>query len=83
MPIREYVCKDASRSCNHCRDGFEQIEKIGDPPLSACPACSAPVERKISAPTFGKIKSNLDDRAKAAGFHKLKRLGQGEYEKQY
>ena len=27
--------------------------------------------------------SNLDDRAKAAGFTKLKRLGKGEYERQY
>jgi len=31
----------------------------------------------------GASRSGLDDRAKAAGFTKLKRLGKGEYERQY
>jgi hypothetical protein len=29
----------------------------------------------------GRSRSGLDDRAGAAGFHKLKRAGRGEYEK--
>ena len=35
------------------------------------------------APAIGRSISSLDNRAKAAGFSKLKRLGKGEYEKQY
>lgn len=83
MPIREYIARHSSKGCAHCRKGFERIEKMDESPLAACPKCGAPVERRISAPSFGRIKSSLDDRAKAAGFHKLKRLGHGEYEKQY
>ncbi len=83
MPIHEYICSDASKGCEYCRAGFENLEKLGESPLANCPRCGAPVERRISAPSFGKIKSTLDDRAKSAGFHKLKKLGKGEYEKQY
>ena len=53
---------------------------------TAAPSMSrrdAPSVRVISAPSLGKSQSSLDDRAKAAGFTKLKRLGKGEYEKQY
>ena len=48
-----------------------------------CPKCGGPVARVSSAPALGKSQSSLDDRARAAGFTKLKRLGKGEYEKQY
>jgi hypothetical protein len=41
------------------------------------------VKKLISAPRVGASQSNFDDRAKASGFHKLKKLGKGEYEKQY
>ena len=52
-------------------------------PLSACPDCGSRVERVPAAAAVGFSQSNLDDRAKAAGFTKLKRLGKGEYERQY
>ncbi len=83
MPIREYGCRDEKTSCPFCSEGFEQLEKIEEEPLKSCPKCGAPVVRLISPPSFGASKSNFDDRAKAKGFHKLKRLGHGEYEKQY
>lgn len=83
MPIREYICEDGGGGCDFCKVGFEQIEKIEQPPMSVCPKCGAAIVRKISAASFGKLTSNFDDRAKSAGFHKLKRLGHGEYEKQY
>jgi len=83
MPIREYECVDRQRGCDFCKAGFEQIEKIDQAPLSSCPKCGAPVTRRLSAPSIGRLASHFDDRAKKAGFHKLKRLGQGEYEKQY
>lgn len=83
MPIYEYQARDRSRSCPHCVRGFEHLQRLSDPTLVLCPACSAPVAKLISAPVVGGSRSGLDDRAKSAGFHKLKRLGSGEYEKQY
>ena len=83
MPIYEYEAVDPNRACAACRTRFEILCRISDPPLTACPACGAPVRKLISAPAVGGSQSNFDDRAKSAGFHKLKKLGQGEYEKQY
>ena len=51
--------------------------------MTECPLCGAPVYKRISAPAIGRSASSLDDRAKNAGFTKLKRLGKGEFEKQY
>ena len=83
MPIYQYEPKDPKRSCDHCRDGFEVLQQLSDDPLSTCPECDAPVHRVISAPAIGEFKTGLDHRAKDAGFHKLKKLGKGEYEKEY
>jgi putative FmdB family regulatory protein len=83
MPIYEYQAKDRKKSCSHCVDGFEQLQKLSDPPLTACPQCGAAVTKTISAPSVGSSKSGLDDRARSAGFHKLEKLGKGEYEKKY
>jgi hypothetical protein len=41
------------------------------------------VRKRISLPSIGSSASGVDDRAKKAGFHKLKRTGKGEYEKLY
>ncbi|MCL1919666.1 MAG: hypothetical protein FWG50_01090 [Kiritimatiellaeota bacterium] len=43
----------------------------------------AAITKCIVAPAIGRSKSKLDDRAKAAGFTKLKKIGKGEYEKMY
>ena len=83
MPLYEYRAKDPAQSCGKCRNGFEVLQRIGDARVAVCPDCGAPVVRAISAPALGRSVSSLDDRAKAAGFTKLKRLGKGEYEKQY
>lgn len=83
MPIYEYRAADPKHACRHCGDGFEVMQRISDARLETCPECGANVVRVISAPSLGSSKSSLDDRAKAAGFTKLKRLGKGEYEKQY
>lgn len=83
MPIYEYQAKDAAKACSHCAEPFEVMQRISDPKLEKCPECGADVVRVISAPSLGRSVSSLDDRAKAAGFTKLKRLGKGEYEKQY
>jgi len=83
MPIREYQVSDPAQGCAACRRPFERLEGLQEPPLDKCPACGVPVSRLISAPVVGGSKSSLDRRASQAGFHKLKRLGKGEYEKQY
>ena len=56
------------------------------PPAASRPKALPPDNRMAwmaSAAAVGFSQSNLDDRAKAAGFTKLKRLGKGEYERQY
>jgi putative FmdB family regulatory protein len=85
MPIYEYQASDAAAAagCRHCAAPFEVMQRINDAPLTTCPQCGAAVTRLISAPAVGRSQSGFDDRAKAAGFHKLQRLGKGEYEKQY
>lgn len=83
MPIREYRARDPGRGCRSCAPGFEKIESLKDPPLERCPDCGAALERVISAPSVGASRSGADDRAKAAGFHKLKKISKGEYEKIY
>ena len=45
MPVYEYQCQD-------CGKVTEQLQKISDPPLSACPACGGTVKKLISAPAF-------------------------------
>ena len=83
MPIYEYGIADGVKGCEYCTAGFEILQKISDPVLKECPKCKSPVIKIISAPAVGKSKSGFDDRAKSAGFSKLKRIGKGEYEKQY
>lgn len=83
MPIYEYQARNAKRSCAHCANRFETLQKAGEPALTRCPRCGAPVAKLLSVPSVGASRSGFDSRAKAAGFHKLQRLGKGEYEKKY
>ncbi len=83
MPIYCYEPRDGAAGCEHCRTGFEVLQDLDEPPLTQCPECGGPVERVIAPPRIGHSVSALDDRAKAAGFSKLQRLGKGEYEKVY
>ena len=83
MPTYEYEAADPAHSCITCSQVFELVRTLRDPLVTQCPQCGAPVRKLISAPAVGRSISSLDDRAKSAGFSKLKRLGKGEYEKQY
>ncbi len=83
MPIYEYEARDKERCCAHCAAGFDMMQRMSDAPQTECPQCGAPVARRISVPAVGRSQSGFDDQARSAGFHKLKRLGKGEYEKQY
>ena len=83
MPIYEYAAKDARKSCDYCKDGFEIIQSLTEDSLTACPECGHPIAKQISAPNVGASQSNFDDQAKSAGFSKLKKVSKGEYEKLY
>lgn len=83
MPTYEYQAVNPKKCCDYCRNGFDILQKIVDARLSACPKCGAPIQRVLSAPALGRSQSNLHDRAKAAGFHSIKRVDKGTFEKMY
>jgi len=83
MPIYVYKPKDISKSCDSCRKGVEILQRISDKPLNFCPKCGNLVKRVISHISLGESKTGLDRRAKEKGFHKLKKVDKGKYEKLY
>jgi len=83
MPFYEYQAKPGSPGCAHCTQPFPVLQKMLDPRLTICPQCGGSVTRIISPPAIGRSASSFDHRAKQSGFHKFKRLGKGEFEKQY
>ena len=83
MPIYVYEAKDPKRGCAKCRGGFEVSQSLRDDRLTACPDCGAEIYRVIQAPGLTHSKTDLHYRAKRAGFHTMKRIGKGEYEKMY
>ena len=83
MPLREYNCVMEAAGCAYCRPGFEQLEAAAAVQLAACPRCGAPLERRLSAPAVPSPRGTLRDRAQRAGFHQLKRVDRGTYEKQF
>ena len=83
MPIREYQTGNPEMGCSICRNRFERIERLNAPAVLKCPQCGAELVRLISAPSVGASQAGADDRAKRAGFHKLKKISKGEYEKIY
>lgn len=83
MPIREYQARAPGRGCRVCRLKFERFESQRAAPLGRCEKCGAELVRLISAPNVGASQSGADARAKAAGFHKLKKISKGEYAKIY
>lgn len=83
MPIYRYQRCEPDDRCAKCRDGFEVLQSIHDRPLTECPVCGRPVRKQFVPCRVGRSVSSLDDRAREAGFSKLKRLGKGEYQKEY
>jgi len=81
MPIYEYVPM-STEYCAHCREGFEQLQKILDEVLQVCPQCHAPVRRVISAPNLGKAGPSLEPaNLEKHGFTQYRKSGKGVYEK--
>ena len=83
MPIYTYQAVEKNKSCSYCKDGFEHLQKIKDKALKYCPECKAKVQKIISNFSLGFSKSGFDQKAKSKGFHKLKRVDKGKYEKLY
>ena len=83
MPIYRYERKKPAAGCPRCREGFEVTQSIKDAALATCPDCGGAVAKTPVVAAVGRSQANFDDRAKSAGFSKLKRLGKGEYEKRY
>lgn len=83
MPLYVYEAKDAKCACAKCRGGFEITQSLKDDKLTNCPDCGAPIYRVIQAPGLTHSKTDLHYRAKRAGFHTLKKVQKGEYEKLY
>ena len=81
MPIYEYeLCEG---DCKICSGRFTLNRPVNREALEKCPLCKKAVRKVISTfntPTASKPLSVSD--AKKAGFTVLKRVGEGEFEKQ-
>ncbi|MGN0846154.1 MAG: FmdB family zinc ribbon protein [Kiritimatiellia bacterium] len=78
-----YEAKEPAKGCARCAKGFEIMQSINDPKLTACPDCGAAIYRVIQAPGLGRSETDLHYRAKRAGFKCLKKVTKGEYEPIY
>ena len=83
MPVYCYRVKDKRRGCVYCRDGFEIFQKVGAQPLHKCPRCGEEVVKVFVPFSVGFSRTGLDRRAREKGFHKLRRVDKGTYEKMY
>jgi putative FmdB family regulatory protein len=83
MPIFDYRCLDETGGCDHCRAGFEHLERLNAEPLANCPRCGAPVHKQLSAPALAIGGAHLQKEKKIgdAGFTQYKKIGKGVYEK--
>jgi len=83
MPLYVYEAKEPEKGCAKCRGGFEVAQHLDDARLTKCPECGAEIFRVMQPPGLTHSKTDLHYRAKRAGFHTLKKVGKGEYEKMY
>ena len=78
---------DPKSGCDHCRVQFEVSQRMVEDPLTICPECKAPIERKIQAPNIGNVGDRLKGPSSSsmekAGFTQYKRSGKGHYEKSF
>ncbi len=51
MPTYAYRAIHPERCCNHCRPGFEVMQRMTEPALICCPRCQSPICRVLFAPT--------------------------------
>ena len=73
MPIYEYEAKDPGGECGKCSSVFEVIQRISDPPLTACPECQKEIRRRISRPRVilpGSARGNDEVEQKVAEYER-------------
>jgi putative FmdB family regulatory protein len=85
LPIYEYqpLDDDKSKSCYHCRNGFECIQAMSDEAHTACPQCGRPIKRVVSAPNINKTASDplAPSNLAAKGFTQYRKEKKGVYRK--
>jgi putative FmdB family regulatory protein len=81
MPL--YTYKAEKKGCKFCKEGFEYLQNINERPLEKCPKCNQSVFKVFTGFSLGASKTGFDQKAKEKGFHKLKRVDKGKYEKVY
>jgi putative FmdB family regulatory protein len=81
MPI--YVYKPiGSEMCDHCEGGFEQLQRLSDDPLEACPECGALLEQVLTAANLASSSPSLDEKnIEKHGFTQYRKLEKGVYGK--
>ena len=81
MPIYEY--RPVEEACDHCRGGFEVLQKMGEASLGRCPECGRPCERVISAPNVQSGSGHVlkDSHFSNRGFTQYRKVDKGKYEK--
>ncbi len=52
MPTYKYRAVDPDRSCEHCKQGFEIIQRMTEASLMQCPKCSNPIRQVLFVPTI-------------------------------
>jgi len=50
MPVYVYIACRSEENCDHCRSGFEVIQRITEPELTLCPRCRHSIRRVLFAP---------------------------------
>ncbi len=82
MPLQRF--KPVSGRCKLCRGEIEVAVAAGAPEPNECPKCGQTIAPcpSLNAPPAKILRQPSASEAKAAGFHVLKRIGNGEYEKQ-
>lgn len=78
MPVYEYQATEPEKGCEHCRDGFEILQRMTDDSLKACPKCGTPVKRLLFQVGVATPKTNSE--LKDLGFTKLVKRDTGVYE---
>ena len=85
MPIYRYRATDPEQGCDRCREAFEELQTLSDPPLAACPDCGLAVRRLVGGGQcvtnrrWNTKKMLSDGNLKRLGFKKLVKEGDGKY----
>lgn len=81
MPIYAYQPLQEQR-CSYCQNGFDQLQKLHDLALQACPQCNSPVKRVISAPNLARHTTSLEPaNLEKHGFTQYRKSSKGVYQK--